>query len=73
MFYLLNNFLVPVERAVFLKEYNSGFYRVYSYFFGKISVEIPYVILYPIVVSLGIYWSCELRDGGYFTFGNFKF
>ena len=61
----------PVERLIFLKEFNSGFYRVNSYFFGKISVEIPYIILVPIIISLGVYWSCALRVGGYLNFGNY--
>ena len=36
-----------MEREIFLKEENSGTFRISSYFVGKTLIDIPYVILYP--------------------------
>jgi len=52
----------PAERAVFLKEENAKLYRTSSYFFGRTMVEIPFMILIPIVWSLIVYWMIELND-----------
>ncbi|EGR30734.1 hypothetical protein IMG5_124460 [Ichthyophthirius multifiliis] len=57
--------LFPKERNLFLKEENSNTYRVYSYFYGKLIVEIPYVILYPILFNSIIYWLTSQRTEGF--------
>jgi ABC-type multidrug transport system permease subunit len=52
----------PVERAVFLKEENSKLYSTMAYFVGKSSVEIPFMILLPLVQQLIIYWMVGMND-----------
>ena len=47
---------VPMERAVFLKEQNSKLYRVATYFIGKMSIELIFTMIYPILYVLIIYW-----------------
>jgi len=46
----------PAERAVFLKEYSSNMYGVAAYFFGRQSIELPLVVLFPILVSAICYY-----------------
>lgn len=35
-------------------------------------VEIPYLAIFPIVVSFIVHYSCALRDGSEITMGNLK-
>lgn len=39
----------PAERAVFLREENSKLYTSFAYFLGKSTVEIPFLIIIPII------------------------
>lgn len=57
---MLLNF--PAERAVFLKEYASNTYRVSSYYFGRSAIEIPIVVIVPILFSLISYYIVGLND-----------
>jgi ABC-type multidrug transport system permease subunit len=52
----------PIERAVFLKEENSKLYSTMAYFVGKSSVEIPFMIVLPVVQQLIIYWMVGMND-----------
>ena len=56
--FIFFNFKVPSERKLFLKEENSNFYRVSSYFLGKVLVELPYIIIYPIISITIVFWAC---------------
>ena len=38
-----------IERDVFLREENSKLYSTFSYFIGKSTVELPLIVLGPII------------------------
>ena len=53
---ILNNFIsfmqnvlltFPAERVVYAKEYNSGLYGVVPYYFSKIIIELPFIMILP--------------------------
>lgn len=50
--------IFPDERPVFLREANSGMYKVTAYFFAKITSELPFGILIPGLLSAVIYHAC---------------
>jgi len=52
----------PSERAVFLREENSKLYTTGAYFIGKSSVEMPLLILVPIIQELICYWMISYND-----------
>ncbi|CAK84182.1 unnamed protein product (macronuclear) [Paramecium tetraurelia] len=52
----------PAERDVFLREENSKLYSTFAYFVGKSSIEIPFLILFPIIQQLIGYWMIGLND-----------
>lgn len=52
----------PTEREVFLKEESSRLYNTFSYFVSKNLVEIPYMILMPILSILVFYWMIGLAN-----------
>ena len=49
------------ERVVFLKEYNMKMYGVTSYFLGKTTPEFIFLILFPILYSVAIYWPTNMN------------
>ena len=46
--------IFPIERAVFLKEENSRLYTVLPYFLSRNVIEIPYLIVMPLVFNLSL-------------------
>ncbi|KRW98125.1 P-loop containing nucleoside triphosphate hydrolase [Pseudocohnilembus persalinus] len=42
----------PQERGVFLKEENSKMYTIGAYFVGRTIIEIPFLIVFPIIQSI---------------------
>jgi ABC-type multidrug transport system permease subunit len=48
--------IFPQEREVFLKEENSRLYGVAPYFISRNLVEIPYLIVFPLLFNVIIYW-----------------
>eukprot|EP00919_Chromeraceae_sp_WS-2016_P042423 GHVR01100961.1.p1 GENE.GHVR01100961.1~~GHVR01100961.1.p1 ORF type:complete len:215 (+),score=-10.72 GHVR01100961.1:2625-3269(+) len=52
----------PSERDVFLKEQGSRMYGVNSYFFSRNVIEIPYLIIIPMIASLILYWMVGLSS-----------
>ncbi|EGR31832.1 hypothetical protein IMG5_101460 [Ichthyophthirius multifiliis] len=60
--------IFPKERSVFLKEENSNFYRVSSYFVGKLLVELPYVIIYPIFSTVIMFFAVGFENKAFNTF-----
>ena len=60
-----NIIIVPNERAVFLREENMKLYRVSSYYFGRLAVDLPMFIMFPIFLFLLIHWTVGYNlDGG---------
>lgn len=45
-----------------MKEENSKLYSVNSYYFGRTLIEIPYLVLLPILFSVIIYWMVGFND-----------
>lgn len=54
--------IFPTERAVFLKEESSRLYTVFPYFLSRNLIEIPYLILTPLLFNLIIYWMVGLAN-----------
>ena len=44
------------EKQVFYREYRNGYYTLPAYFLSKTLVELPFLILYPIIQSSLAYW-----------------
>ena len=65
---LLFNSLVPVElvfpleRVVFLKEESAKMYGTFSYWMSRNVVELPYIIFFPLLQSLILYWFVGLSN-----------
>ena len=67
---ILNNFIsfmqnvlltFPAERVVYAKEYNSGLYGVTPYYFSKIIIELPFVMLLPWLFIGIVYWVVKFN------------
>mmetsp|Transcript_111 Transcript_111/g.217 ORF Transcript_111/g.217 Transcript_111/m.217 type:complete len:165 (+) Transcript_111:726-1220(+) len=59
---LFNTVLIfQQERPVFLREQSNKMYRVAPYFFSKVIVDTPVLILGPLVFTLIIYFSMGLQ------------
>lgn len=54
IFSVLNVF--PLEIPIFLREYGSGLYGVGVYYLSKTLVEIPFLILIPVIFMSILYW-----------------
>lgn len=52
----------PLEKGVFLKEQSSKMYSVVAYFISRNIIEIPYLIVIPLVNCLIVYWMMDLRS-----------
>ena len=46
----------PAERGVFLRESSANMYSVTSYFFGRSSIELPFCLFFPVVLSAISYY-----------------
>ena len=44
-------FSFPTERALFLREYQDGYYSTSTYFLSKVTVDIPFQILFATIFS----------------------
>lgn len=56
--------MFSTERAVFIREYSSGYYNVFSYFFAKNIVEFPFQVLFPVVFASIAYWMIYFSGDG---------
>jgi ABC-type multidrug transport system permease subunit len=52
----------PSERGVFLKEEGAKLYSTFSYFLSRTIVEFPTSIIFPLIVSLIMYWFVGLSS-----------
>eukprot|EP00999_Lentomonas_sp_LEN2_P000744 NODE_173_length_2004_cov_14.973895_g149_i0.p1 GENE.NODE_173_length_2004_cov_14.973895_g149_i0~~NODE_173_length_2004_cov_14.973895_g149_i0.p1 ORF type:complete len:601 (+),score=114.99 NODE_173_length_2004_cov_14.973895_g149_i0:136-1938(+) len=50
----------PLERKVFLREYNSGTYGLLTYYFGKSFSEFPFQIIFSAAFTGIVYWAVGL-------------
>lgn len=60
----------PKERLVFLKEEGSRLYGTGLFFLSRNIVEMPYLVLIPLVMQLIFYWMVDFGGtvGSFFTF-----
>lgn len=60
----------PSERAVFLREYSANMYSVSAYYFGRSSPEIPFVVLFPVLMTAICYYIIGYNEtaGKFFIF-----
>lgn len=65
----------PMEKAVFLKEQSSKMYSVAAYYLSRNVVEIPYLLIIPMITSIIVYWMMDLTStpGNFFIFYLFMF
>ncbi|XP_057868467.2 ABC transporter G family member 39 [Cryptomeria japonica] len=47
--------VVDVERSVFYRERAAGMYSAFSYAFGQVAIEVPYVLVQSVVYTLLVY------------------
>jgi len=52
----------PAERAVFLREYSANMYSVSAYYFGRSTTEVPFVVLFPALMSFISYYIVGFND-----------
>ena len=58
---LVNSTAFPAERPMFLKDYKEGLYGVVPYYYSKFLGELPFAILFSLLYSLIMYFSCDLN------------
>lgn len=60
----------PKERVVFLKEEGSRLYSTWMFYLSRTVVELPFLILVPLLYSIILYWMVGLSNtaGQFFTF-----
>jgi len=51
-----------LERPVFLRERLSKSYRTSAYFWGRSSAELPFMLLYPVILISIVYWVVGLNE-----------
>jgi len=51
----------PSEQIVFLKESNINMYGATSYFLGKTTPEFIFLVLFPFLYSVMIYWPTNMN------------
>lgn len=51
-----------LERPLFLKEENSNLYSTMAFFLSKNIVEIPFLVLIPLLLCVILYWLVGLSD-----------
>lgn len=58
MLQMFSNVLVfQMERPVFLREYCNQMYGLAPYYASKMFIEIPVLILIPLVMQVIVYWA----------------
>lgn len=60
--------IFPDERPVFLREVNNSMYSVSSYFFAKVTSELPAALLLPVIFGSIVYFVI-----GFSTVHNYTF
>ena len=60
----------PAERLLFLKETTAKLYGILPYYLGKSIIELPFIVLFPLIFGLISYYICGFNPGvgNYFFF-----
>ena len=56
------------ERGVFIREYASNMYGTGSYYMSKLVLELPLLLLLPLLENAMIFWGIGYRDGAFIEF-----
>lgn len=54
--------LFPVEREIFLKEYDSGLYSIAPYYFSKLAIELPLTAIFPATFVSIVYYIVNFNN-----------
>jgi len=61
-------FTFPAEKPVIRRERKEGSYRLSIYFLAKMTAELPFEMLFPIIFNLIVYWTAAFRLDGFSIF-----
>jgi len=54
--------IFAAEKLVFIREYESGLYRLPAYFLSRTVVELPFKILFPFIGGTILYWLIGFQN-----------
>jgi ATP-binding cassette subfamily G (WHITE) protein 1 len=54
--------IFAAEKNVFIREYESGLYRLPAYFLSRTFVELPFKVVFPIIGGTILYWLVGYQD-----------
>ena len=57
-----------MERAVFIREFSSNWYKVLPYYLSKLVLELPLLLILPMAENVMSFWSIGYRDGAFLQF-----
>lgn len=52
----------PVEKAVMLREVHNGYYNIFAYYIGRISVLLLFQVLYGVIFAAAVYFAVGLYN-----------
>ena len=59
---VFSNVLVfQLERALFLREHANQMYSLPAYYLTKMLIEIPILLLQPLIMQIIVYWAIGYR------------
>jgi len=53
-FFLINAMAIPLEAVIIRKEIGNGWYSVLPYYYSKILVDIPVIIVSPLLATVSL-------------------
>ena len=56
------------ERGVFIREYKSNMYGTGSYYVSKLTLELPLLLILPLLENALTFWGIGFREGAFFQF-----
>lgn len=60
MYFQTSVALFPVEREIFIKEYDSGLYSIGPYYLSKLLIDLPLTAFFPILFTCIVYYAVNL-------------
>lgn len=67
MYFQTSVALFPIEREIFVKEYDSGLYHIIPYYLSKLLIDLPLTAFFPMLFTAIVYYAVNL----YYPVGNF--
>lgn len=55
-------FSIPAERAVIIRDQESGLYSVTAYFITKLNADLPFQIIFPSLYCVILYWMVGFQN-----------